>query len=299
MLHVSEEDVAGQSGTFVTGTPGDGETQISGLATTAINSLCGTKVYRHPSLGFYLRVNFYDSGNGAAQRFARVSYVVGMEVSGGDFTPSRRGDEIWPLGAAVAGSYYSITIIPAVYGPIKASCGADHFWIGDAGGVTCIASGNYSPLPYSASWFGMGVFASLADPQKLLVTTGCEKSSSSAGYSGAADATYGPPAQRYWTYDGAWVYRTPGAAGALTDPAFPSVDAGVRVAPAKLVLGELCAFNFGFVAASTVSDLQELTVDLVGEAQTYVAQRALAPSNVNGPYLPAAAMCCPIYPWAA
>jgi hypothetical protein len=91
----------------------------------------------------------------------------------------------------------------------------------------------------------------------------------------------------------------PGSAGALTDPSIPSVNAGVRVAPAKLILsGDEHAFNFGFVAASTVSDLQELTVDLIGEAQTYVSQRSMTPSNVNGNYLPASAMCCPIYPWA-
>jgi hypothetical protein len=299
MLAVPDSDVSGQSGTFVAGTPGDGETQIAALSATTGNALCGTKVYRHPSLGFCLRVNFYDSGYTTAQRFARVSYFVGTEVSGGDLAPSRLSDEIWPGTNITPVTQFTLTIIPATYTPIKASCGVDHFWIGEAGVVAIATTSGALLLPYGSSWFGLGVFASLSDPSKLLVTAPCEKVYGSSGFVGNAGSAYGSPAQRYWAYDDVWATRMPGSAGALVDPLVPSVNAGVRVAQAKLVLGgEVHAFNFGFVAASAVSDLQELTVDLIGEAQAYVAQRSMAPSNVNSAYLPAAAMCCPIVPWA-
>jgi hypothetical protein len=304
MLRVSDADVAGQSGTFVTGTPGDGETQIT-LSTTTGETLCGTKVYKHPSLDVYLRVSFYDVGYTTAARFAKVYYYVGTGVADGDLVPSKLSGQIEPFDtnnvaySSVVASW-STTVIPATYTPIKASCGVDHFWIGDAGAVLFNPAAAGAQRPFSSPHFGLGLFTSLSDPSKLLITAAGELATAAAGVSSPTNLATGPVAQRYWSYDGAWVTRTPGAAGALADAAYPSVDAGVRVAPAKLVLGgEMCTFNFGFIAASTVSDLQELTVDLVGEAQTYVALRSMAPSNVNGPYLPAAAMCCPIFPWAA
>jgi hypothetical protein len=302
MLPVSEDDVSGQSGTFVTGTPEAGETLVT-KSTTVGDVLCGTKVYKHPTLDVYLRVNFYDSGN-ASYRFAKVGYVVGTQVAGGDLLLSKRTGAIWPLdtsGDAYSSvtAAWSTTVFPATYTPIKLSCGADHFWIGDAGVALSNPAATVVQRPFSSPSFGLGIFAALSDPGKLLVTVAGELTNATTGISSPTGLATGPVAQRYWAYDGVWTARAPGAAGALMDAAYPSADAGVRVASAKLVLGDLCAFNFGFVAASVVSDLQELTVDLIGEARTYVAQRSMTPSNVNGLNLPVAAMCCPIYPWAA
>ena len=301
MLPVSETEVSGQAGTFVTGTPKTGETQIMLTTDTAGDALCGNKVYQHPSLGFYLQVGFYDSGYRGDYRFAKIGYAVGIEAADGALVPSQCSPLIWPFDTLTAGygSYFALVSLPANYTPAKASCGVDHFWIGNVGiGVPQAYNPAFSWRPFSASDFGFGVFASLLDPTKLLVTASSEVEVYQGIY-GANLVAQGVPAQRYWAYDGAWAARARGAASFLIDPEAPALNQGIRVAPAQLVLGgEVHPFNFGFVPASAVADLQELSVALIGAERTYVAQRSMGPSNPNVRGTPTAAMCCPIFPWA-
>jgi hypothetical protein len=292
LLAVSADEVPGQAGAFVTGTPGEGETQVT-LGTTAAKTVCGFNVFKHPVRDISITVNYLDIGFSAGSRAGFVECSVNQ--SGGSSCLTLANNMSIPL-----------TTISADSVPLFAACGDDFLWFYVKPGnvLSMMSTNGYYSLP-SKSLFGsgFGVFCSEEDPDVLCALCGILMSTyGTAPYYGPQSFSVLPDvcATRYWTFDGSlWQARRNGAMGGLFDPSVTPCDGGVRVGRATGVVGgAMRRFNFGFVNTGAVNDGDILQCDLTGGgAQKYRACFGLGPSTPSYYGATINDLAGPILPW--
>lgn len=307
MIRVSGSDFTGQSGTFVTTSPGSGETQVT-LGTTSEHTLVGYKVYKHPTLSIYLRVEFFDNGYvTTTSRSSSVRYSIGTALTGGGFVTLATQTDIRPQSKFISnGNTCPLTVETANYANLYASCGADHFWIYSRPTIAFSTIIGRASYPHGISSHGIGVFTAAENTAELLVVAPAEIDTADLLYYGL-DIAITPfnAASRYWTYDGTlWLAGKAGSAGYLLDPYTTSNADGVRIGRAeKHINGLKRHFNIGFINGGSASDGDLLSIDLLGAGATnYMACHALGPSSPIGYAAIAsnnsALVSIPLLPWA-
>lgn len=304
MVQCSSSDVTGQAGTFTEATPGSGETQIV-LGTVSGYTTVGYKAYKHPTLPLYLRVTFYDFGAlTTTSRYGLVAYTVATALSGGALDVAKSTPLIRPLSVMGTGSSMTTTNLSATYQEVSASCGDDHFWIGNLPWSLWSTSTAYFVHPSNGCELGIGIFKAEGVSEFLVLSTPSTQSGSGsqvlpASFNGSNSVENG--STRYWTYSaGTWSVRYSGAAGSLQDNNNPSAATGVRVQRAKLIINGIeRRFNFGFINAGSIANMGVLSMNLAGTTQQYKALHGLGPAAPLFQTALLADSSVPILPWAA
>lgn len=292
MIQVADDEYIGQAKTFAL-TSGVGLTNISSVRTGegagAVGAIvAGYKVYRHPSLALYVKVNFESyiaRANYAG--YTTVSYQVANSLELGGFKKNNESkvfsfnhQDSNILEAVIDFNAYMVTV----------SCGADHFIISKSDGVkAAINSTNYMSFPYgSIDMIGIAIIASSNDNSKLCIIQPQKVSGvGSVGYYADPVSSSDLSAISYTVFDNTWSDRKNGSAGNIKDPKITSTSEGIRVSQAELVIsGSYHRFNFGFVPAVALNNNEVVIINLSGIPQPYLSAASFgsaghAPTKVS------------------
>lgn len=274
MVPVPVSELPGQCGRLVKQGPvGDGETLKDSLATTGYFGTSYWNAYRHPDIGFYIKVISYDSAfTSTSLRVMLCRYQIFWEISEGQPVQPVTID---PMGAGAYSSGDGLSHLVNGYSDLYASMGPDHFWITSSPNLSHVISTSYSPKysPTGKSVVAFGVFTSgrkcvAMVPAVTYMNRGLPYLGTNTS-SIAQDTNYRYSAMRYYVSDSE--IRTPfqflggAAAGYLINAMVSTTSVGVRVARASLVIdGEYCEPDFGFVSMGAVNDGQTIILDLDG-----------------------------------
>lgn len=286
MLKASDTDVTGQAGKFVTTSPQVGETQVLHDLTTGAmgDRLLGYKVYQHPNLKFYLKVSFIDyvvyvSSTASGQvSYAKITYQMATQIKDGAIVQSSASSVFSPLSTHfstnINSGYVDTSLVTTNYLQTSIACSDKCFWIGKIGAITLANNSGYAKLPVSPNEFGIAIIASQTDNSKLCILFTQNVLSSTNSLDGEFLNTLNRPTGiRYAVLNGtAFETRENCAAGYLIDPQTMANLQGVRVAKAKLIIaGVEHYFDFGFVNASALNQMQTVNVNIVGQQKNYMA----------------------------
>lgn len=304
MLPVLDSDFSGQAGTYVSGTPGPGQTQVVPGTTSGIITF-GYNVFKHPVMDLYVQVFLRDRGSTTSSRIGQISYTFWRRVSGGAGAgPSLN---LYPLWSFPTSNSTSLASIPTSYADLFASCGDDHFWIynrpnhaisennGSGGGNT------RSALPAGVSFTGIFVSAAADDPEKLVVVapqqngpasdvSGVDLAGESEQSSVRVYGSLSPTAE--------WLKFRCGACCTLSHPGAGSVASGVRVSRGQLVMdGVKRNFDFGWLNAAAASDTSLIELDFTGVAKNYRVVHGFGGGNHMYYSCPVTDMAAMVLPW--
>lgn len=281
MTAVSDSDYTGQAGIF-SETSGAGLTQVIKNAASTTDVIAGYKVYKHPSLNLYLRIDYVDTNQSTAagSSFARMRFQLATALSGsGGFNTTKSSNNFYSVNITKSTtSSYTVNLgyYPATYEKMTVSCGPDHFWISrDFGMETNNSSGSYFSLPARTDINSFGIFASLTDPTILCLVLpqyeGDIFSSRPAGPSASSSTEMS--CLRYMLCNkGSWSILDNGAAGQLDNPRMTNTIDGIRVAQSKLVVNsQYHRFNFGFVPHKALTSFMLANMNITGVAGVYQA----------------------------
>jgi len=274
MVPVPISELPGQCGRLVKQEPvGDGETLKDSLATTDYFGTGYWNAYRHPDIGFYIKVLSYDSGfTTSSVRAMLCRYQIFWEISDGQPVQPVTID---PMGAGSYSTADGIDYLVNGYSDLYASMGPDHFWITSTPNLTHYITTSYAAKysPTDKSVVAFGVFKS--GRKCIAMAPTVTYMYSSQPYLGIAfreyarDTDYRYSAMRYYVSDSE--IRTPfqflggAAAGYLINASVSTTSVGVRVARASMVIdGEYHEPDFGFASMGAVNDGQTIILDLDG-----------------------------------
>ena len=277
MLPVLESDFGGQAGTYVSGTAGPGQTQVVPGTTSAVVTF-GYNVFKHPVLDLYVQVFLRDRGLATSSRIGQITYTLWRRISGGTGVGSSLS--LYPLVNVSTGGNMPLTVVPASYTDLFASCGDDHFWVYNRPNHA-IANNNGSGgsisragLPAGVSFTGISVSAAADDPEKLLVVAPQQNHDINTEVSGRdfAGVVEQQSVRVYGSLSSTtgWLTFKCGACCTLSHPGAESVASGVRVSRGQLVLdGVKRNFDFGWLTAAAASDISLIELDFTGVAKNY------------------------------
>ncbi len=297
MTQVSSTDVTGQAGRFVTTAPQAGETQVLHDLSTGTTGarLIGYKVYKHPVLQLYIKVNFIDyavtvSATASSQiGYAKITYQLATKLLNGALDASTSSPVLTPMSADFATGQGDVTYFVADYKPINVFCNDKSFWIGKISSVVYTRDANgYANLVNGVNEVGIGVLSSTTDALKLCVILPQSiKTISSTVYGDDIIVSNSPMGVRYFVFNNnTFETRQPCSAGHLIDVGNISNANGVRVAKSKLIIGGIeHYFDFGFVNASIVNDSQAVNVNITGTQKNYMALHNFGCANPSYPKL--------------
>lgn len=296
MEQVDDLDYAGQAGLFVDGTPGTGETQVV-IGSTTGRIPAGFKVFKHPTLDLYLKVNFNINNYSGSRAFADISYNIGTSIDSGELDdPS---DEI----TYVTGGNTNSTVSAATTDYVSL--------VVDVTDNAClILSGS------NVRVYGNPVSNSY-------VTNADGKTSNLAlyiqSYENSIIAIYHPifedsnpilirddylspyPSARLMSKGSSnWKVRIPGSLCGLAD--VPSIisDAGTRVGRARIVIDEkVVDINIALINTSLVDDGDVVTLDIGEGEQTYRVCHSFGPANCSARGVPVKNLLSFAFPWSA
>lgn len=278
MLPVSSGDIPGQAGEFIAeGVAGPDQTLVV-VPTASTNKLVGFNDFKHPTLNLFIRVRYMICMHNGVSRFCWVGYRLRYSLDG-DMAP------VDPLIAepAAHANYPAKTLaaMPNTYGPLRASCGPDHFWIsGDIAVSFTPASAKFG-APFTPSLVGLGVFQSpegalaVMSPPPVYIGNGAvgfeslTANSSTETQQGRFAVGMPPSEMVVPTYNG--------ALHTMADHRAGMAAGGMRVAQASVMRNGLRhTFNFGWVNGLYAADGIPVEVNLIGLAQTYVTCTGLS-----------------------
>lgn len=272
MVQVADDEYIGQAKIF-SENAGVGLTQVVRQVSVQGLAVKGFKVYKHPSLSFYIKINFIDYILRAnEQGFVSFSYQVCDLLVLGAFDVSRESPvfSFQKLGV----SNPSVTALNYAKTAITASCGVDYFWIARQQGFNA-QNNDLNSRSFASNYIdpiGIGIFSSSKDNAVLCITTGQEVASidTNFAYSSPANSKY-ITGINYTSYsDGLWTKKPSCSAGYLLDTETPNTENGIRVAQALLVIsGQQHRFNFGFINASILPEFEVVNINLSGISQSY------------------------------
>lgn len=286
MIQVAEDEYIGQAGVF-SETSGVGETVVTLRRSPISYDVIGYKVYRHPTLPFYIKINYINHIASATVSGAEFSYVLSPALNGAGGFPVSATPEIIgskPLNGSVSADWYAIDN-PIGAAKLVVSCGTDFFWISREVGYKAaalsyqasFANGRFDPL-------SIGVFSSNKSDSVFCVVLPQQVGSFSGG-SGYLSLPVidraSPIAIRYSVMaNGGFTNRADGAAGSLQDSSNYATEAGIRVAQGQLVIdGEQHRFNFGFASLSSIPDSAIVGVNITGVHGRYKSLQVFGCAN--------------------
>lgn len=257
---------------------------------TAQNYLVGFKVFRHPQLNFYLKVDIRETGYTSSMGcvLVRFQYAQDIDAQGNFLNPLTLNPRTDNFGGLWHVSYGGIRT--GVQLTLRASCSSDHF-------VFCITS---DTLSYD---FQQGSNATIANKTgvstsniaifKLSGTRNIvflpRNMTGSSSYIQDIESTSHTindmGLQRKWlinSVDGTWSYMGAGpSVSAATELGVVSDKYGVRVAQLlTTVEGERLPIPAGCVHAGVVGDMDIVTVNLDGNGdRQYFASHGFGTTN--------------------
>ncbi len=304
MIQVAADEFIGQAGIFTAKTTaGVGETKVVHAITTGVagERLLGYKVYRHPTLSFYIKVNYINFVSEIrTSSFVVLTYQIGRSLVDGGFNLSSVSDVFYPQKPSLA--MYSATELAPSLNPITVSCGADHFWISRKGGTKVLESSGYAKhSALEADLYSIGVFSSSKAINTLCVVLPQDNTGFSAGAGLVMAQTshqYEYACLRYHVLSGTiWAQRANGAAGWLVDAKNYATSNGTRVAQAELIInGESHRFNFGFINVFSAQEFGIINVNLTGLDKRYQALPSIGACNPTTDMMPNDMISIAIFP---
>lgn len=274
MIQVANDEYLGQSKLYST-TAGAGLTQVTAAGGSFSATVVGYKVYRHPALGFYIKVDHgYVVQASGPIVFPRIQYQLCTELNGtGGFVAAKATGNIIPVALGVNSAAMAGNSNDYVAESLTVSCGDSYFWISRNGGIHTTKINTTAALPPKLDWLGIGVFASQLDNSILCCVVPQEISTTSTGGLLGKDLTgYSQKAcLRYLVYsDNYWSWQKNGAAGSLSNASYASTSDGIRVTQSELVVNGLYhRFNFGFVNAAVLGYSDIVDINLTGVIGKY------------------------------
>lgn len=294
MVKVANDVVPGQCNRLVsvaTSDPLDAVVTIEVAATSsAQRKVKGQKVFRHPHMGFYLRVFVCEVGSTATVSCVNPYFQYAQEIDA-------QGNFVNPLTLYPKPSGFSWSWSPSYGGlrvgtqlTLRASCGVDHFVLAhSADAATFEQIQSSTTLAASKVGFSTGNLAICKVGQShniiLLPRTVVESSSYIQDFQVSSYTATEMGLQRKWlvnTVDGTWSYM--GAiqnVSAMTELGVISDKYGVRVAQMLMTIdGERVPIPIGCVHAGAVSDMDIVTINLDGNGdRQYFASHGFGTTN--------------------
>lgn len=273
MVAVPDNEIAGQAGEFVLEDPAPGQTAVLPLQTNG-NNLKGFNWFSHPTLPFSVQVRYMFTTRGSTN--GGLGWIAWSLMRDGQVS-----NLDWWIPFTSSTYDTSSTAIPSRTTALRASCGADHFWLcPDI--ITNPVPGYLSPLRGAS--FGLAVFES--GPNLVAMINSMAGSSLSSGIPGPSTSILVINAHRvYQSTPGApFVATMSGSLNTLTDLSAPIGADGIRVARgAKHIGGQRWEINLGWAQYRLLQDGQIITTNITGDEQAYIAALGFGSGN-HAPY---------------
>jgi hypothetical protein len=299
MLQVSDGDYPGQAGTFVTTTPGAGETQITGAASVGGENLYGVNLFKHPVMSLYVLVRYsVHRATANANKHGSCNFQLFRRLEDQGVFAS-----VLPFDNS---SNYSPgeTAIPSGSRWLYASCGNDYFWIYSEIAASYVAySSAYAFNAAKVSNYALAVFSAKESAEAV-----CIVSSDNAAL--ASNATFtGPP----YTSENAlgvkvavsaaaiypFVQAPRGSICTLTDPREPAANSATRIARAeKIIDGQRYSFDFAWINAAVMNEFATAMLDIHGEGEKqYISLRGFGSGGTYRWNSDLSSVATPLMPW--
>lgn len=297
MIAIPDNEITGQAGEFVLEDPAPGQTAVLPLENSG-NNMKGFNWFRHPTLPFSVRVEYMHT----ARSGGRLGWIAWSLMRDGQVTNL----SWWIPFANQSADGGNMTAIPARMSILRASCGADHFWLCP----DILTNPQYSSLsPLRGSSFGLAVFE--AGPNLVAMInslTGPPASNTAMGIPGPSQSSFIINAHRVYqsTPGMPFIASMSGSLGTLFDLSDPIGTEGIRVSRgAKHINGQRWEINLGWAQYRLLQDGQIITANITGVEQAYVAALGFGSGN-HAPYVSNEAQMIeselyvsgPLLPWA-
>lgn len=243
MVRASDVEDPGQAGTFVAGSPGAGETQVTASTAYGYMASQGYKTYKLPdslagSAPVLVRCHFCASGYSTSHLVALFTFSA--KLGSGPWSPSPSVNvpglyiiSTWDLYA------FSLSNITAAPKSLVAACGEGYFYVSveESGVVPASYTGSVSYPPKAVSLVGAGVFRPRVEGSLrsggLLLTAPCLVNSVGTGFNYRRNSTSSPlrgyGMQAFKLDSGIWAEMPAAPFAGLSDPLAPAAGGGLRV----------------------------------------------------------------------
>lgn len=300
MLQVSDVDYPGQAGTFVTTTPGAGETQITAVASVAGENLYGVNLFKHPVMSLYVLVRYSVHRAGTVDnRHGSCNFQLFRRLEDQGVSAS-----VYPLDNYSAYTA-SNSVIPSGSRWLYASCGNDYFWIyseiaanfdayNNAYAFNAAKVSNYALAVFSAKESAEAVCIVSSDSVTLPTNapfTGPHYTSANAlGVKVAVSAAAIYP----------FVQAQRGSICTLTDPSEPAANSATRIARAeKIIDGQRYSFDFAWINAAAMNEFATAMLDIHGDGEKqYISLRGFGSGGTYRWNSDLSSVATPLMPWS-
>lgn len=287
MLRVPSEDFPNQSGTLVTSSTGaSDETVIDGAVSNGNKQVKAFNVYRHPTLGIFIKVSIIVATYSGSITSIFEEYEIGRDIAEGKFfgATSIIGNCLSDTWVTTWANISAPFINYFNYAPLYAYCDDNSFWI-CSGGVYATRSivGNQI-LPYGlAPTTCLGLFKQVDDNKIALISLSSvvapETNRTVLGIQGVANADVSGgyasnPRVRLLVGGGVEDLGTNAVAYSPISAAKQSiVNNSYRVIRFSLIQpSNRCYFGFALLPISGISQFSTIDLDLHGAGvKTYIA----------------------------
>lgn len=299
MLQVSDIDYPGQAGTFVTTTPGAGETQITAVASVAGENLYGVNLFKHPVMSLYVLVRYSVHRAGVNDnKHGSCNFKIFRRLEDQGVSAS-----VYPLDNSSAYSAGS-TAIPSGSRWLYASCGNDHFWIYSEILANFVAYSNaYAFNAAKVSNYTLAIFSAKENAEAVcIVSSDYAELITASSFTGPHHASANAPGVKV-AVSAAEIYpfvQAPrGSICTLTDPREPAANSATRIARAeKIIDGQRYSFDFAWINAAVMNEFATAMLDIHGEGEKqYISLRGFGSGGMYRWNSDLSSVATPLMPW--
>lgn len=286
MLPVDESSFNGQIVGKFSATVSAGNTQLILPTSGYVFPSIGYKVYKHPRLNVYVKMEFFiPTHGGSSNNRLVVTYTVGVAISSSGFVGVTQTVE--NIIKYASGSYNqpSVQQLPAGEKQLRACCGDDFFWLATSGMFDTsmitgsVAIANSAHYPSLVCTFGIAIFAQPGEDNFCVISPSYlnyDYSSSSIVseyFINQAVNTTRMAATKMRVYDGEVFIDKRGFYPGYSEPWNPTGQQGLRIYQGNaLIAGKRHWFDYGTVPTATINNFDVYDLDISGHgAKPYMA----------------------------
>lgn len=278
MLKVSDADFLGQAKGKYVGAATSNSPNETVITISTTNGLYdyGYKVFKHPVLPVWIKVNLYLPVRQSGYNHFCVTYTIGNEINTSGFVGETQ--EIDSLIKIYNTAYSGIgqPCIDSSAMNLFASCGPDYFWVASDGSVkysgisNSTNKANSAFYPNSVCPFGLAIFAQPGRDEYIIISpakTGYNYSYNeicSEYFINIAGANR-KAATKIYAYDGVLFKDKNGYYPSYPEPTEPSLSNGIRIYQGNAVVrGNRSWFDYGLLPQSQITQGGVYELDLWG-----------------------------------
>lgn len=286
MLEVTEAEFSGQVVGRFSSTVSEGNTQVVFSDGQSTIQSFGYKVFKHPRLSAYIKIEFINAQTyaGTSGNRIMVRYTVGSAITPSGFVGATQGIENVFIFASTAYSPPPYTQINSGERQLRACCGDDYFWLATAGCVLMSGITNLTQINLTAHYpspvcpFGIAIFAGPGEDGYAVISpsyiaynyvnsTLCSENFQNTSDSQRIAAT------KMRVFDGEFFVDPKGYYPGYPEPLNPTGKKGLRINQGSaLIAGKRQWFDFGMVPQATVNQFDTYDLDITGHGvKPYVA----------------------------